>query len=76
MRARGGSQPQTAAAGTGVLTSSTAPGAARSSTSARPISRAWCTPTKPACRIRYGAAIGSGPNRRCDTVSEPDFLES
>ena len=26
--------------------------------------------------IRYGALIGSGPKRRCETVCEPDFFES
>ena len=48
----------------------------RPSTSACSSSPNWWQPTKPACCTRYGARIGFGPKRRCETVCEPDFFES
>ena len=36
----------------------------------------WWQATKSAPSIRYVERIGSGPNRRCETVTDPDFFES
>ena len=71
-----GSRSQAPSAANGVLSSTVAPGRAVASTGSRVSSPNWWTATKSACSIRYGALIGSGPNRRCETVVEPDFLES
>ena len=60
----------------GELSRNVAPGLACSSTlsfSSRPN---WWQATKSAPSIRYVERIGSGPNRRCDTVTDPDFFES
>ena len=50
--------------------------AAMSSTSVRSRKPHWWQATKLAWRIRYEERIGRGLNRRCETVVEPDFLES
>ena len=67
---------QTRSGGCAQLSSNVRRRAARPSTSTRSSSPNWWQPTKPACWTRYGARIGRGPKRRCDTVCEPDFLES
>ena len=60
----------------GLFSRKTAPGSASRSTSSRSRNENWWQATKVARLIRYGARIGRGPKRRCDTVTEPDFLES
>ena len=70
------SASHTSAGARAQLSSNVAPSAARPSTSARSSSPNWWQPTKLACCTRYGARIGCGPKRRCETVCEPDFFES
>ncbi len=60
----------------GLFSRKTAPGSASRRTSRRSRNENWWQATNVARLIRYGARIGRGPKRRCDTVSEPDFLES
>ena len=71
-----GSASQTSSGGSGQSRRSVAPSAARPSTSIVESKPNWWQPTKLAPVTRYGASIGSSPKRRCETVWEPDFLES
>ena len=68
-----GSRSHTVSGPNGLLSRNTAPGAAKRSTSARSTKPSWWQATKLAWRIRYGARIGSGPKRRCETVCAPDL---
>ena len=54
----------------------TAPSAAHSRTLYFSINENWWQPTNCALLIRYGAFIGFGPKRKCETVMPPLFLES
>ena len=58
------------------LISSVVPGLANSRTSTRSRIDQWWHPTNPALLTRYGARMGFGPKRRCETVRDPDFFES
>ena len=71
-----GSESHTWSAGCGELSSSVAPSWAvdRTSTLSRRV-KSWM-PTNPALVTSHGAAMGTGPKRRCETVSPPDFFES
>ncbi len=73
---RSGRWSHTSSAAYGLLSSTVAPGRACASTSTRESRPNWWQATKSASSMRYDDRIGSGPNRRCDTVIEPDFFES
>ncbi len=60
----------------GLFSRNVAPGAATSSTSIRSRKWNWWHATKLARLMRYEERIGLGPNRRWDTVTDPDFFES
>ena len=67
---------QTSSGPYGLLSRKVAPGSANSSTSIFSRKLNWWQATKFALRQRYEPLIGRGLNRKCETVTEPAFLES
>src|SRR5579872_3239860 len=60
----------------GVFSRNVPPGTKLRSMSKRSRNAGWWQAMKLAFVIRYVERIGCGPKRRCETVIEPDFLES
>ena len=58
------------------LRRNTAPSAAHESTSYFCMNENWWHATNCALLMRYGARIGFGPKRKCETVRPPLFFES
>ncbi len=67
---------QTSSGPYGELSRNVAPCLAYSSTLVLASIPNWWQATKSASSTRYVERMASGPKRRCETVIEPDFLES